>query len=155
MDSALWRKGAVAGLVAGLVFLVVEMMLVPTVGGGELWGPPRMMGAIALGSEVLPPPATFDAGIVMVGMMVHFGLSAILGVIFAVATRALKLSRGMTIAAGVVFGLAVYLVNFYGFTELFPWFAMARNAITVFAHLVFGGVIGWMVGGQTIQTVAA
>jgi hypothetical protein len=29
-------------------------------------------------------------------------------------------------------------VNFYGFTALFPWFAMARNWISIFGHLVFG-----------------
>jgi uncharacterized membrane protein YagU involved in acid resistance len=155
MDSALLRSGAVAGLVAGVVFLIVEMALVLTVGGGELWGPPRMMGAIALGEDVLPPPATFDAGIVAVGMIVHFALSAVLGVIFAFAAGALKLSRGMMILAGAVFGLIVYVVNFYGFTELFPWFAMARNAITIFAHLVFGGVIGWMLGGRMAGPVSA
>jgi uncharacterized membrane protein YagU involved in acid resistance len=155
MDSALLRNGAVAGLVAGVVFLIVEMALVPTVGGGELWGPPRMMGAIALGEDVLPPPATFDAGIVAVGMIVHFALSAVLGVIFAIAAGALKLSRAMSILAGAVFGLIVYVVNFYGFTELFPWFAMARNAITIFAHLVFGGVIGWMLGGRAAGPASA
>ncbi|TMM50070.1 hypothetical protein [Qipengyuania marisflavi] len=137
------RNGIIAGLVAGLVFLLVEMMLVPTVGGGALWGPPRMMAAIGMGPDVLPPPATFDAAIVMVGMIIHFVLSAVLGALFALAMRSLDLSRNMVMLVGMLFGLAIYFVNFYGFTAMFPWFAMARGAITAFAHLVFGGVLGW------------
>jgi hypothetical protein len=102
-----------------------------------------MMGAIVLGADVLPPPATFDAGIVTVGMIVHFVLSAILGIVFALVAVKLRLSRGMAILAGAVFGLAVYVVNFYGLTTVFPWFAMARGWITILAHGIFGAVIGW------------
>ncbi len=142
-------RAVVAGLVAGLVFLVVEMALVPTVGDGAMWGPPRMMGAIALGEGVLPPPATFDAAIVAVGMIVHFALSAVLGVIFALLAARLSLGRGALVALGALFGLAVYLVNFYGLTAIFPWFAMARNWITILAHLIFGAVLAsWLVRGD-------
>lgn len=148
-----WKRGAVAGVVAGLVFVMLEMVLVPTVGGGAMWGPPRMMGAIVLGKGVLPPPATFDAGIVMVGMLVHFVLSAVLGVIYAAIASALKLSAGLSTLAGIVFGLIVYLVNFYGFTEVFPWFAMARTPITLITHLVFGAVLGWMLRTRQFATV--
>jgi len=154
MSANIWRKGAVGGLVAGLVFLIMELALVPTVGGGELWAPPRMMGAIVLGSDALPPPATFDAAIVAVGMIVHFALSAVLGVIFAFGAAKLKLSGAMAIVAGAVFGLLVYVVNFYGFTAVFPWFAMARNAITIASHVVFGAVLGAMLGYRRTAAIA-
>jgi hypothetical protein len=36
----------------------------------------------------------------------------------------------------------LYLINFYGFTAVFPWFAMARNWVSVFAHIIFGAVAG-------------
>lgn len=132
-----------AGLLAGLVFVILEMILVGTVGGGSPWGPPRMMAAIGMGKEVLPPPPTFDLAIFIVGMIVHFVLSVILALVFCwIATR-MHLSRTMFILAGAVFGLVVYVVNFYGFTAIFPWFAMARNWITIFAHIVFGVVLAW------------
>ena len=57
MSNIPMNRAIVGGLIAGLVFLTMEMILVATVGGGSLWGPPRMMGAILLGPEVLPPPA--------------------------------------------------------------------------------------------------
>jgi len=40
-----------------------------------------------------------------------------------------------------VFGLAMYLLNFYGMTRFFPWFAEARNWVNVVSHLVFGVVV--------------
>ncbi len=155
MAAFKWKRGAVAGLVAGLVFVMLEMILVPTVGGGAMWGPPRMMAAIVLGKGVLPPPATFDAGIVMVGMLIHFALAAVLGVIYAAIASALKLPNAMAILIGAVFGLVVYLVNFWGFTAVFPWFAMARTPITLFTHLVFGAVLGWMLRARVGATVQA
>lgn len=142
-------NAAIAGLLAGLVFLAMEMILVATVGGGSPWGPPRMMGAIVLGPGVLPPPATFDAGIFAAGMLVHFALSAALGIIFALIARRLSLSAGALAGLGALFGLAVYFVNFYGFTAIFPWFEMARNWITIVSHLVFGAVLAWWLGGRS------
>ncbi|MGA8147390.1 MAG: hypothetical protein WB870_07435 [Gallionellaceae bacterium] len=40
--------------------------------------------------------------------------------------------------AGVGFGVALYVVNLYGFTAIFPWFAQSRGWITLIAHGVFG-----------------
>ena len=141
MDGALLRKGAIAGLVAGAVFVMMEMVLVATIGGGAMWGPPRMMGAIVLGEGVLPPPATFDAAVVAVGMMVHFLLSAVLGAVFVALAGKRVDSAAFKLLLGGLFGLVVYVVNFYGMTALFPWFAMARNGITIASHIVFGVVI--------------
>lgn len=80
--AAIW-----AGLVAGLVFLVLEMTMVPLSGGGSPWGPPRMIAAIAMGPDVLPPPATFDLTILMVAAVIHFVLSIILAVMLAWIVR--------------------------------------------------------------------
>ena len=135
-----WKAAIWAGVIAGAAFLMLEMILV-TAGGGSPWGPPRMMAAIVLGRGVLPPPATFDFAILMAAMTVHFVLSIGLGILFAfVASR---MTIGPAILAGAIFGVAVYIVNFYGFTVLFPWFAMARNLTSIFAHAVFGVVLAW------------
>lgn len=31
-------------------------------------------------------------------------------------------------------------------TGIFPWFAMARGGITIFSHVMFGLMLGWMFG---------
>lgn len=134
--AAIW-----AGLVAGAVFMMLEMIMVPMFGGGSPWGPPRMIAAIAMGPDVLPPPATFDLTILMVAMAVHFVLSIVLAVVLAWIVRGRPMGTALII--GGVFGLAVYLFNFYGMTVVFPWFAMARNWISIFAHVVFGLAAAW------------
>ena len=132
-----------AGLIAGLVFMILEMLLVATVGGGSPWAPPRMIGAIVMGEGVLPPPATFDLVVFMVAMLIHFALSVLLGFIFAAIAEAARLSATAAAIVGLLFGLAVYVVSFYGMTAIFPWFAMARNGISIFAHAMFGLVLGY------------
>lgn len=43
--AAVW-----AGLIAGLIFMMMEMILVWLTGGSP-WGPPRMMAAIVMGDS--------------------------------------------------------------------------------------------------------
>jgi len=136
-----WRAGVWAGVIAGLGFMMLEMILVPMFMGGSPWGPPRMIAAIALGREVLPPPDTFTPGILAAAMVVHFALSIVYALILAVLIAGA--SRGTVIWVGAAFGLVLYLVNFYLFTAIFPWFAMARNWISVFSHIMFGLIAGW------------
>lgn len=138
-----WKHVISAGFAAGLIFLIVEMVLVGVVMGTP-FGPPRMMAAIVMGTGVLPPPPTFDLGIFVVAMLVHFGLSFVLAAIYALLIARFAKSLGAAIVAGLVFGAVVYFVNFYIMTGAFPWFANARNWITIVAHLIFGLVIGVM-----------
>jgi uncharacterized membrane protein YagU involved in acid resistance len=138
-----WKAAVSAGLIAGLIFLILELALVAFVQGESPWGPPRMIAAIAMGEEVLPPPATFEPAIVAVGMLVHFGFAIVLGVVFAALHRLLDMSLPTAIAVGIIFALAVYFIDFYLFTAVFPWFAMARNWMSILAHIVFGATLGW------------
>lgn len=39
---------------------------------------------------------------------------------------------------GAAFGLALYIVNMYGFTAIFPWFVQSRDWIAAMAHIAFG-----------------
>ena len=71
-----------------------------------------MIAAIGMGKSALPPPATFDAGIMIVAMLIHFGLSVILAFMFAIIARGRTV--GMSTMMGATSGLIVYLVNFYG-----------------------------------------
>ncbi len=140
-----WKAAIWSGVIAGAVFLILEMAMVAIFTGASPWGPVRMMAAILLGEGVLPPPATFDFGITMAAMVLHFGLSIILGLVTAYLI--FHLSFGKALAVGLAIGLALYLINFYMFTAAFPWFAMARGWISLFAHLVFGLTLAWSYKG--------
>lgn len=130
IKSAIW-----SGLIAATVMLIMEMILMALFTDMPLWAAPRMMAAIVLGKGVLEPP-TFNLGIVMAGMMAHFMLSIIYTIILGFVIQ--QKGLGTSVALGMGFGLLLYFINFYGFTALFPWFAMARNWISIVAHLIFG-----------------
>ena len=123
-----WKAGAWAGLIAGLVFVMLEMGMVWIFQSESPWGPPHMIAAMALGKEVLPSPGTpapFDLKIMMTAMMIHLPMSIAYGLI------------------GAGLGLAIYIVNFYGIAPAaFPWFVMGRNWIGAFSHIMFGAVVG-------------
>ncbi len=143
MQRINWNAAVKAGLIAGIVFMMLEMALVALIMGESPWAPPRMIAAIVQGEAVLPPPATFDATIFSVAMIVHFVLSIILAIVFAAIADMARWPLTTAVIAGLVFGLLVYAFNFYVMTSAFPWFAMARNGISIFAHAMFGLVLGF------------
>ena len=114
----------VAGLIAALVFMMLEMMMAPMFLGQSPWAPPRMIAAMAMGRGALPPPAPFDFGVLMVAMMIHLMVSVMFALVFATFAKGRPV--GVSITLGAVFGLAIYLFDFYVMTAVFPWFADAR-----------------------------
>ena len=55
------------------------------------------------------------------------------------------MSRGVAILTGVVFGLVLYLINFYLIAAaLFPCFAISRNWISILSHIAFGTVLAYV-----------
>jgi len=54
------------------------------------------------------------------------------------------IQEGGTLSIGVRHGQPLYLANFYVFTKWFPWFADARDWISIFTHLVQGGLWAYL-----------
>ncbi|MDT8321488.1 MAG: hypothetical protein RQ826_13265 [Xanthomonadales bacterium] len=138
-----WKAGALAGFIAGVVFLMLEMARVWIVQDMSPWGPPYMMAAMGLGADVLPAMgsrAEFDLKIVVIAMMIHFPLAVIYGLFGAWLMH--RFDFAISVLIGVGLGLAIYLVNFYMIAPTaFPWFEMGRNWLGAFAHTLFGAVI--------------
>lgn len=137
-DSIDWSAAAWAGVIAGVVFMMAQMLLVWLLQGQSPWGPPRLIAAMLLGRDVLPPPADFALVPMMAAMGLHLVASVLYGIVIAWLVHRLSMA-GATVA-GVVFGLvAMYLVNFYLIAPaVFPWFVQARSWITALTHAMFG-----------------
>ncbi|WP_429451333.1 hypothetical protein [Paraburkholderia sp. 40] len=135
-----WRAAVLAGVIAGVVFLVLGVILMALTTGGSLLEPPRMVAAIILGRGALRSPQAFSIGIVLAALVVHFALAIVFALILGLIMTSFNLdsSVGMASLAGGAFAVAVYLINFYGMTQFFPWFAEARNSASLFAHIVLG-----------------
>ncbi len=132
-----WKSVILAGLLGGAAFLIVNLPLNVIIYGRSPWVPVRMIGAILLGRGALPPPPTFDIGILLVAVILHFGLSILYTLTGAIIARPDRLAAVVT---GAVLGVLLYLINFYIFTGLFPWFEGARNWLSIVTHVVFGAV---------------
>lgn len=135
-----WKAATLSGIIGGAVFLILALLLVPAILGDSPWGLPRMIAAIVLGDGVLAP-ATFDLAVIGTAVGVHFVLSVIYAFVFALVLG--RQHVGPALLTGLFGGVVLYLVNFYGFTALFPWFATARNWVVIADHLVFGLVTAW------------
>ena len=134
-----WIAALVAGTAAALVSTVAQILLWATLTDalpGILWRDARLAAAIFLGPAALSPPASFDAQVLLVATVVHFGLSILYAVVLATIITPRSIRSALVV--GALFGLALYAINLYGFTAIFPWFTVARGGITLAAHLVFG-----------------
>jgi hypothetical protein len=142
-----WPAAAVSGFAAGAVVMVLELLWSSIFTDTSPWATSHMIAAIVMGPDTLQS-TTFSVGIVAVALATHYVLGIVLALILAaiIAPFHFDSSIGMVLLTGAVFGLVVYLFNFYGMVRFFSWFADMRGWATFAAHLVFGmsaAIIYW------------
>ena len=137
-----WSAAIWASVIAGLVFAVLETILAPVARGASPWMPYHFIAAIGLGPSALTPLDTFDLKIVGVAVAIHMALAVLYGVILALIIE--RMDTAWAIVVGGIYGLALYFINFYGFTRVFPWWADARGAVSIITHIVQSGLMAWI-----------
>lgn len=143
--SAWILQGVIGGIVAGIIFSMFEMAWGFVQGGMEMaMAPLRMIGGIALGPPALEPSYPLLTAVVA-GVGVHTALSMIYGAVFAVGVGlvAPRAATGAIVVAAIIFGLVLWLVNFFviGPTAGWSWFAdMTDPTVQAIAHGGFFGV---------------
>jgi len=135
-----WRAAVLAGIVAGAVFLVLQIAILAGVTSASPWIVLRMVAAMVMGQGVLPPPTSFDPVITVVALLINFILSILFALLIAFVLHRWGLLVG--IVGGALFGLALYAINYYTFTLFFPWFFPMRSWLVVLSHIVFGATAG-------------
>jgi len=128
-----------AGVISGFFFLFGSMTLTWWAVGSP-WVVTRLLASLILGSGVLPPPATFTPGTVLVALIVHFALSIGYAMLIAFVLHRWGILVG--IVGGALLGLAFYAINFYAISYLFPWFYPMRSWMFAASHALFGAVVG-------------
>jgi len=133
-----WTAAILAGLAAGVLATIVEIVLwlvftdaLP----GILFRDARFAAAIVMGPSVLSPTPDLDWRILSVATIVHFDLSVVYGLILCAMIWRLHMLSSLVV--GALFGALLYVLNMYGFTAVFPWFATTRDWITFVAHVTF------------------
>jgi len=128
-----------AGLVAGAVALLLLEFLAISIYDESPWKLFRMMAAMVRGRDALDPSDEFDAGLVAIGLALHFALALLYSL--ALACLIAELPQVYAGLAGALLGIALFYANFYGFAALFPWFISHRTVDTLVVHAVFGGLV--------------
>ena len=77
---------------------------------------------------------------VAVALLAHYVLGAVMGLVLGaiIAPFHLDSSLGLLALSGAVFGVVLYVLNFYGMVRFFPWFAEWRGFATLMNHMIFG-----------------
>lgn len=148
-----WSAAIWAGLIAGTVFLALNIIFIPEFVGGNGWVIIRLMASVVMGESVVAPPATFELDIVVVGLLTHYALSVGFALLLAIITHRWGFITGVIV--GALFGLALYAINFYTFSYFFPWFFILRNNVFIVSHIIFGAVAGGIYEGFEVEEFVA
>jgi hypothetical protein len=134
------KGGVVAGVVGGVV-ISLFMLIANVLTGQDVWGGMKFAGAPFLGERALQPG--FDAPAVLVGLLSHFAVSIAWAIPFALL--AYGLTRGLTLAAGALWGFLVWLGMFYVALPALGLGPTAEGGALVMAivqHLAYGLGVG-------------
>jgi uncharacterized membrane protein YagU involved in acid resistance len=131
-------RGAVGGILAGVVFAAVTMWFADsTVGKADM--PLRMISTIIKGDQAMAQGTTS----VGLGVVVHLVLSALFGMLFALVVPRLR-TNGTIALAGTLYGALLYVLNFLVLAPLaFTTLQDANQPFELFAHIVFGTLLGF------------
>ena len=130
-----WTAAGLAGIGGGIAFMLVEMLAAPLTGQGSLWTAPRAIASIVLGGLLDGQPT---AVVLLVALFIHLNLSLFYGRVLAYAL--FRRGGAHWLGTGVLFGLGLYILNYYVLGEFVPRIAAARSASWLFCHLAFGSV---------------
>ena len=135
-----WRAVWMAWLIAGTVYLVLDLVVVPAVVGGSFWISVRLVASLLLGDDVLAPPASFHGLALLAAIVTIYGISLLATVVFALVIHRGGLILG--IVGGALLGLSFHAINYYSLTSFFPQFFALNAPVVAVAHTVFGALAG-------------
>jgi putative membrane protein len=130
-------RGAVAGVLATVPMSLVMVALQRALPGRREPLPPREITESLLEAADVDGNESATRALTVAG---HFGYGAACGALFA------PIARG--VPAGVMFGLLVWTVSYFGLLPALQLFPPAsdkparQNALMIGAHIVWGGVLG-------------
>jgi hypothetical protein len=137
---SLIAAGAVAGLGAGILMAVCEMIYAGFRGAG-IWLPFRSIAGTFYG----PMALVGNPGVIIIGILEHLAIAAVLGIVF-VTLSARGRSSGSAFWNGVLYGTAVWAVMTYVLLPVFNSTMRARVMLMpvswLFLHWIYGGLLG-------------
>lgn len=130
--------GLLSGVIAGLVYLLVQMGIAVVFRDGAGWEPLLRMAAVLMGEDAAPP-GPLSTTVLVLALLIHLTVSAVYGSLVALLVR--NSSVPAAVVRGMLFGAAVFVLHFWVIAPAaFPWFEASRTWPTAINHLLFGAV---------------
>jgi uncharacterized membrane protein YagU involved in acid resistance len=142
-----WRAVLIAGLVAGTVFLLTNVFLMPLVVEVDPILSLRYFASLPLGRGVLTQTDNTTM-IAVIGVLIHYVFSLLFALVIAIVVHRWGMIVG--IVGGAILGLAIYGINLYAMTVFFTWFFALNNTVLLLSHVLFGAVAG---GARIIRSL--
>lgn len=138
-------RGAIGGVLAGIPFILVTLWFSASI-GNPAQGPLLAISTIVLGSGAMESGEASAT----VGVIVHFVLSALYGIVFGLLAARLR-SNAIIAVVGTAYGAVLFVVNFLVIAPLaFPPLAMANKPFELVVHVVFGTLLSFaLFGGRS------
>lgn len=135
-----------AGLVGGLVFLIIELITGYAMGFAPPLGPADVVLSALVQGDV--QAFGFDFGLIFIAAVFQIFVAVLLA--FILAFLVYRWSTQTAVLVGVVYGFVVYLVGLLLFGIGLSVIGSARGLIMLLNHLLLGGLMAWIY--KTIET---
>jgi hypothetical protein len=135
-NTPAWGVAMAAGIVAMLVFAIVEMAFSWAMRGESPWHPLVTFGTVTVDALVPDRHAGGGPRTIVVGCALLVVLGALSGVILAAIVD--RVGVVTTVIAGVVFGLAMFAIDLYGLARIFPALTSIRDWMSALAYAIEG-----------------
>jgi hypothetical protein len=133
-----WRAAVLAGLIAGVILLVVP--------SGSPWSGIIFLAPVVMG-RIIPAEAGLAPAVVW---LIHLAVSVVYGLLISVA--AVRFRQAKAFLAGAVVGAILYLINLGIVSALWPSLR-GKEVAVAFAHIVFGLIAAGAYRGLLKRTV--
>lgn len=141
-----WRAAFLAGVAAGLVFLVALVIIAAMATGDSLGEVLRYPAAGVLGTDVFLETGAAGLDVILVGFLVHMILSILVTMVIALILHRWGLLVG--VIGGALIGAAVYVIAVYGLAGVYEWLAAVRSWELFAGFVLFGAVAGGLYEGM-------
>lgn len=135
LSAAVW-----GGLVGAVAFVIAKFLLLNE-GLSGIWSIFRPIATIVLRERIVDPAWETSPITLIIGILLHLLLSILFAFIITFSLHRWGFLVGLL--GGALFGLALYVINYYTFSLLFPWFFVEDSGwVSAVSHIIFGAFVG-------------
>jgi len=133
-----WGTAILAGIVAMIVFAVIEMAFSWAMRGTSPGTPLVIFGTVTLHAVLPSAPVGGGPRTAAAGAALLLALGALSGIIVAVLVN--RVGTATAAIVGVVFGIAIYAVDMYGVARIFPSLVGLLDWMSALAYVIQGAL---------------